>query len=1084
MRLHHLTMTAIGPYAGTETIDFDRLSSSGRFLLAGPTGSGKSTIIDAIVFALYGEVAGDKDSSKDRMRSRLVGPDTPSVVELTFSTSAGTYRVRRTPAYERAKRRGTGTTQQNATVKVWRLSGPDGEQRHETALRPEEAGAELRRAIGLTRDQFTQTIVLPQGKFARFLRASSTERHEVLREVFGTHLYDDVQDWLVARSREVAAQVDQARAQARSALSQLGSLLQPEHGQDQASRPDQGEGAPSSPDQDAPGSPGHNRPDQDTQGSQDTLDALARAIERTDPDLNAVDATIAELDRTLQERSAVLDRAVEQADRARQAARERVEEATSLERRLQRRRRLLAERDRIAEQEPVAAGWREELDAARRAAAVAPYMEAFDRLARQAHTAVEEAGGGQRARAEQDAVAADEQDAVATDEQDAVAAELTAALRAATSVGSTSAPAGRPLDLAQTRARALALRQAAADRRTHAGSLSHAADLEEQLPQRAATLAAARADQEQEARALAGTRQQLADLPQQRAEVQAALARARDAALATAQQRQVLEEATAVSEAADQVEPARARMEQAGRARADAAQAATGAEEEAHRLRRVWIAATASTLVSELEEGRPCPVCGATEHPAPAPMDHEAVSRTDVEAAEAQAAAAREQLTRAAADYQDAQARLERAREASRGMSPQEAQEQVRRAAATLSSTTQQAEQVEVLEAQEQQLVERASTLQAELAATQARLAGRGESLTRMEQELDAARQEVERARQGHDTVAQRLRELTDLAEADEEQAAALAAAVETLTRTGEAADQLTQALAEQELSSTSQAAQAARTADQTRQLEEACRAYTQQRDALAAALAEPELARLTGQEEPDVQAATVVSQEADAAWHRATTTQARGEERASAVLAAAARLRDRACELAQVVAGSAPLIAVTALARGENLRSTPLASWVLAERFQDVMSFANGRLAHMSSGRYQLVPLAEERHGGRRRGLGLGVRDLLGGGVRDPRTLSGGESFYVSLALALALADVVSAEAGGVRMDTLFIDEGFGSLDPETLDAVLAELTRLEQDGRLVGIVSHVAELRAQIPDQILVTVSPSGSHLRVTGQ
>ena len=94
MRLHRLTMTAVGPYAGTETIDFDRFAASGLFLLTGPTGSGKTTIIDAIVFALYGDVADADDSSKDRIRSRLAGPETQTVVELVFSTSAGAYRVR------------------------------------------------------------------------------------------------------------------------------------------------------------------------------------------------------------------------------------------------------------------------------------------------------------------------------------------------------------------------------------------------------------------------------------------------------------------------------------------------------------------------------------------------------------------------------------------------------------------------------------------------------------------------------------------------------------------------------------------------------------------------------------------------------------------------------------------------------------------------------------------------------------------------------------------------------------------------------------------------------------------------------
>ena len=124
MRLHTLIMTGIGPYAGTETIDFDRFTASGRFLLTGPTGSGKTTIIDAIVFALYGQVADSSGSSKQRLRSTLVDAAARSEVDLTFSTSAGVYRILRSPEYWRPKKRGTGTTRQNAAAKLWRLSAP------------------------------------------------------------------------------------------------------------------------------------------------------------------------------------------------------------------------------------------------------------------------------------------------------------------------------------------------------------------------------------------------------------------------------------------------------------------------------------------------------------------------------------------------------------------------------------------------------------------------------------------------------------------------------------------------------------------------------------------------------------------------------------------------------------------------------------------------------------------------------------------------------------------------------------------------------------------------------------------------
>ena len=172
-------------------------------------------------------------------------------------------------------------------------------------------------------------------------------------------------------------------------------------------------------------------------------------------------------------------------------------------------------------------------------------------------------------------------------------------------------------------------------------------------------------------------------------------------------------------------------------------------------------------------------------------------------------------------------------------------------------------------------------------------------------------------------------------------------------------------------------------------------------------------------------------------------------------------------------------------LARGENEAGTPLATWVLQARFEEVLVFANERLSQMSSGRYELIRVAEETSRYRRRkGLGLAVVDHLGHErTRDPRTLSGGETFYVSLSLALALADVVSAESGGVSLETLFIDEGFGTLDADTLQTVMAEIDHLRAGGRTVGIVSHVAELRDQIAERIAVRrVASGGSTLKVT--
>lgn len=233
MRIHSLHFAALGPFAGEVAIDFDALGSSSLFLIDGPTGSGKSTIIDALVFALYGDVAGEA-SDKERLRSAYAAPEAESFAELDFSTVAGRFRVRRTPAYERAKKRGTGTTPEPATVQVWRSVG---ERTWEPiSARHAEADAEIARAVGLTRGQFLQTVVLPQGEFATFLRSESADRLPILERIFATEVYSRIQSAFdderraAVRAREQAQQVLQsARDVLRGQLEGTGHSIDEVH---------------------------------------------------------------------------------------------------------------------------------------------------------------------------------------------------------------------------------------------------------------------------------------------------------------------------------------------------------------------------------------------------------------------------------------------------------------------------------------------------------------------------------------------------------------------------------------------------------------------------------------------------------------------------------------------------------------------------------------------------------------------------------------------------------------------------------------------------------------------------------------
>ncbi|WFR68196.1 SMC family ATPase [Curtobacterium flaccumfaciens] len=220
MYLHRLELRAIGPYPDVVSIDFATLAASGVFLLEGPTGSGKSTIIDAVVFVLYGGLAG-AEASNDRLHSQHADPSVEPYVELVFETGAGVFRVRRTPQYDRPKKSGKGLAREPASAQLFRLAGPADVAGEPMSSRIPEVGAEVTRIVGLDKAQFLQTVVLPQGEFARFLRSPGEERRKLLQSLFGTQVYDRTADELAARRRAVQAEVESADARVRDALSRF-----------------------------------------------------------------------------------------------------------------------------------------------------------------------------------------------------------------------------------------------------------------------------------------------------------------------------------------------------------------------------------------------------------------------------------------------------------------------------------------------------------------------------------------------------------------------------------------------------------------------------------------------------------------------------------------------------------------------------------------------------------------------------------------------------------------------------------------------------------------------------------------------
>ena len=1010
MRIHRMRLEGLGPYAQAQDVDFDRLNAAGLFLLDGPTGAGKSTVLAALCFALYGTVPGGRSAESLVTTLREPGAVIPEV-QVEFTVQGRRFEVVRSPKHERPRRRrsaaGGATVTTQATVSL--RERVDGEW---TAplTRADEVGQQIAAVLHLDAEQFMQVVLLPQGQFAQFLTAKSDERRVLLRRLFGTQRFDGVEEHLRVETARLDTAVAVDADVARTARAQLAEALHEALG----------------PDWHAP------EPSPDTD---DRLLALAaERAGRAHEDARADLATA----RAAEQRARVTARELETRGRDLAAA-----EAWASRR-----------RDHDAEAETAAAR-RRAVDAHERAGRVLA-------AAQRATAAADAAGTASETVTE----------ALAHVEDEPTAAAWLAAARAD---GAADAPASRQAlgeaeraaeavaRAVQDRARMGELEQeaaAAAERRAEIGR--DRAALVESRPEREAAVAAHRAAVERGTERL-GAREAV------------------DRAVSEAAARRTAAEAAAAR--AVEVETAARAHREAQERRREAAERHVG-------LLRARYEQAASELAERLVPGEPCAVCGSPEHPAPAATADTAVTEADVRDAEQARTAADRAATDAETALRAAEQTLRTAREAAAGLAPEAAREALERAEAERAALDQAAKDLAAdrrrLTAAEKTLAgadETAAALAAEDGRLAEAAAHRAARLTELRDAVEAARGDAETLDARRDQVTAARRVLAALAAAQDEDARARAVADET----GQA---LTAALAEQRFDDVD-AARAAR----LEETEAAARtAAVQEWHAERARLAELEAsepvrrgrALAEAGVEPPTEEQTRAAAEALAAAEAASSSRATAVGRLDSLVAT---VRRQSAALTEVLERSAGLIAEHTRVRGlldlvrgggENLLKMPLTSYVLAGRLEEVAAAATERLLAMTDQRYSIE--YSDAVGGRgNKGLELVIRDHYVDETRHPATLSGGETFMASLALALGLADTVQAEAGGIELDTLFVDEGFGSLDADTLDDVLDVVDTLRTGGRTVGLVSHVERMRQEIGVRLEVRKDRRGSSLAV---
>jgi exonuclease SbcC len=1041
MRLHRLTLRAFGPFPGTEQVDFDDLATGGLFLLHGPTGAGKTSVLDAVCFALYGVVPGAR-ARITRLRSDHAAEGVAPEVICEFSVGPRRFEVTRSPSWERPKRRGDGTTTEQARVLVSELL--DGEWQPLTT-RLDEAAHLLDQVLGLGHDQFTKLVLLPQGDFAAFLRADAETRREMLERLFETDRFSAVQTWLRDRRQDLWRQVAEARTVTRELLAraeQAAVGLPPDPAAGEARRSD--DRAPDTPEPADTGGPGTDDvSDLDGPGPREHVAALlARAV--------------------LAWEDASSRRAATQVHLAR--ARTAHQAGLLLARRQAEHRAMAAAADRLAGAEPGVTRLRERLREADRAVALVPIAPEL---------------------------------AQSVDARERLQTALTTASSAAIRQAETIAADGTPLADALAAAGVLLLDPAtlgAVDQGVLAATASglraqvgHAQEVAREAGRLAEVTASCRGAERDALRAresLATVVTAADDLDRQRHVVTERLSAARTVAAGAPAAVAALQAAEAIADAARERDQVQADLEAAQPALLTARQVRADARETWLDLRERRLDGMAAELADGLVAGRPCAVCGSAEHPAPArpgadrvtdaqeQRARQRVERADAELATLEATAA--QLARSAAAAVRAAAGQDVAAAEAAVLAARAGVEAGRRAereSATLTGELDRLTAAAVVTATDVEVARsrahECDTALAAQAAAQAQLSA-----------------QVDTARGADPSLAARIARLSAGAAALDAVLAARAGAAEAGRALATA--RRTAAAAAREAGFGDLDAALAAVLDET----ERARLETRLRDH------DGELATVTSRlEDADLLAAAALPPP-DVAQLASDEVLAQGDDEACAQQVALAEraaqaLRQIEAALAVHAAVAGPLAArhrtVSELSRcaegtgGDNRRRMSLSAYVLAARLEQVAEAASLRLAQMSGGRYTLVHSDEVSRGQRRSGLGLHVIDGWTGQRRETASLSGGESFYTSLALALGLADVVSAEAGGTAIETLFVDEGFGSLDSETLDEVMDVLDGLRSGGRAVGLVSHVADLRDRVPARLEVIKGREGSHLQV---
>jgi len=980
MRPHKLTFAGIGTYPGEQTVDFDALDAHGLYLIVGPTGAGKTTVFDALTFALFGKVAGFR--SERGLVSDHAERKSP-YVRLEFSHGGLRYDVtRRLPV--------DGVPQRPADHLLVTY-GPDGsEMTRVTATRTVTDA--ISGIIGLDAEQFMRVVLLPQNEFRRFLMDKSTEKQKVLRALFSTNLYERTAfrlEWNAKGLLKQAEERGRDLKEARDACSRLAEGL--------------------------------------------VADGLATDLPDTDEDLAGAIEAVEGLATRAADRAEALQKIRVAATETRAIAEAEVKrfDAAHELKELERERASNEKRESAAE------------------SAIADHERAKP---------VREPAERARKRGE-DSARAEKAETESRKRVVAAANKLPGSVDIAASV-TAAAPSASASEFSRQVDVSLGKANKALENHELAESLDGEIARETARAKKAETH---RGSAEKKILA-ARTRLKTAKERLKSAE--------KSASQVEILQRKVDDLDEAIEEA--DVDAARSALVDSKEAYDKADRAFARADERLRLARDEQVAHLAGHLASALRKGEACPVCGSTEHPAKARK----VAEVDIEALEETRDRVQRNRNELSRDLKESQKQVERAIEAKKSLPTPATQNKLRK---SLDDALDAADSIDELAVTVEELDETIVDLDQEikdLVATIRTAEGQVATHTKNRTAATKAGNAVVPAARAESLVAS-LESIRDLA--DDLQKAETAAATARRVST-EADSALREALDASGFDDEKSALpKILDTADLSAAKATVKRAGDRARaiDRLNGTVGDEPVPKVR----PDVEVLLAAEEKSRAdhdAAAEARTTLVNAVRELTARRKDIATIGPEAEALLSTAREAMDVAEIIKTGKGDRLA---LEKWVQRAIFEDVCEVASVQISRLSSGRYTLTLDGDGvKQRTRPAGLDLYVTDSHTGRTRSVESLSGGEQFLTSLALALALAEVVQRQSGGIEMSTLFIDEGFGSLDADTLEVAVEVLRSLQDTGRTVGVISHVESMQQELPVGIRVTRSPAGSSLEVT--